>query len=297
MFHPKQEQARIASQILASYNNTKELTTPTIAQTEFEKAVKADKIPFFLEEVVKAYATDMEKRLKSTSKVVEKSELSEKISSQLSCLKKVDVVFNGVKKSVWVDMYDAIEKSYKVNALTVKLGLVEGESIEKAEGDKGGKVIGHTKSGKPIYEHAKAKSYKDFTRQDHHDAYTTHRKLWSDERSKTKDKFNQEKSNNHLKHFQDHESARDSFKPKGGEKENTKGAMNEEARSKFASLVRKRKSNPENEDVHNDLHKHIAEHYGHKLAGGFSENFDPNSDNLKWAHEYLHEGTKGTHKK
>jgi len=131
MFHPKQEQARIASQILASYNNTKELTTPTIAQTEFEKAVKADKIPFFLEEVVKAYATDMEKRLKSTSKVVEKSELSEKISSQLSCLKKVDVVFNGVKKSVWVDMYDVIEKSYKVNALTVKLGLVEGESVEK----------------------------------------------------------------------------------------------------------------------------------------------------------------------
>ena len=46
--------------------------------------------------------------------------------------------------------------------------------IEKAEGSKGGKVIGHTKSGKPIYENANHASHKDFTSNDHRDAKALH---------------------------------------------------------------------------------------------------------------------------
>jgi len=44
------------------------------------------------------------------------------------------------------------------------------------EGSKGGKVIGHTKSGKPIYENRTAghDSYKDFSKQDHKDAADAH---------------------------------------------------------------------------------------------------------------------------
>lgn len=38
------------------------------------------------------------------------------------------------------------------------------------EGSKGGKVIGHTKSGKPIYDHFEHEGHKDFTREDHWDA-------------------------------------------------------------------------------------------------------------------------------
>lgn len=49
--------------------------------------------------------------------------------------------------------------------------------IEKAgEGSKGGKVIGHTKSGKPIYANFNHDSHKEFTSQDHMDASDAHMK-------------------------------------------------------------------------------------------------------------------------
>lgn len=44
------------------------------------------------------------------------------------------------------------------------------------EGSRGGKVIGHTKSGKPIYEIASHEGHKDFTEQDHKDARAIHEK-------------------------------------------------------------------------------------------------------------------------
>lgn len=64
-------------------------------------------------------------------------------------------------------------------------GLIDQDTYDKAtnvlikakgEGSKGGKVIGHTKSGKAIYatKSAKSKSYKDFTDQDHKDAEVAH---------------------------------------------------------------------------------------------------------------------------
>lgn len=57
-------------------------------------------------------------------------------------------------------------------------------NIEKSlqgEGSKGGKVIGHTKSGKPIYENVNPTGnthhYKKFSKQDHLDAAEHHAKL------------------------------------------------------------------------------------------------------------------------
>lgn len=49
------------------------------------------------------------------------------------------------------------------------------EIIEKAgEGSRGGKVIGHTKSGKPVYEVRTAKHDKEYNSQDHNDAAYLH---------------------------------------------------------------------------------------------------------------------------
>jgi hypothetical protein len=43
--------------------------------------------------------------------------------------------------------------------------------IEKGgEGSKGGKVIGHTSTGKAIYDSYNHPSHKDFTSEDHHEA-------------------------------------------------------------------------------------------------------------------------------
>ena len=53
--------------------------------------------------------------------------------------------------------------------------------LEKGgEGSKGGKIIGHTKSGKPVYQGKTAyySGYKDFTKKDHKDASDLHNKLF-----------------------------------------------------------------------------------------------------------------------
>lgn len=42
--------------------------------------------------------------------------------------------------------------------------------LEKAEGSRGGRVIGHTCSGKPIYANFNHPSHKNFTAEDHKDA-------------------------------------------------------------------------------------------------------------------------------
>jgi hypothetical protein len=44
----------------------------------------------------------------------------------------------------------------------------------KAEGSRGGKVIGHTKSGKPVYENHDPENYKDFNHNDHFEAKAFH---------------------------------------------------------------------------------------------------------------------------
>lgn len=56
----------------------------------------------------------------------------------------------------------------------------EEDELEKAEGDKGGHVIGHTRSGKPVYEsrwNGNRDNHHDFTSEDHRDASKIHDKL------------------------------------------------------------------------------------------------------------------------
>lgn len=50
----------------------------------------------------------------------------------------------------------------------------DSDIMKGGEGTKGGKVIGHTRSGKPIYGDKSAKHYHDFTSEDHQDAADTH---------------------------------------------------------------------------------------------------------------------------
>lgn len=70
--------------------------------------------------------------------------------------------------------------------LDIDLDAIE-EEILKAEGSRGGKVIGHTKSGKPVYyRNGTHSSYKDFGSDDHKDAAEIHRKKASEYREKSK---------------------------------------------------------------------------------------------------------------
>jgi hypothetical protein len=64
-----------------------------------------------------------------------------------------------------------IKKSFDDLFTPIDLDISKGGA-----GSRGGKVIGHTKSGKPIYEDKNASHthYKDFSLQDHKDAYKLH---------------------------------------------------------------------------------------------------------------------------
>lgn len=53
-----------------------------------------------------------------------------------------------------------------------------GLTKSQGEGSKGGVVIGHTKSGKPIYSHKSHFEYKDFGSKDHQDAMNAHYTAW-----------------------------------------------------------------------------------------------------------------------
>ena len=62
-----------------------------------------------------------------------------------------------------------------------------GDNIEKGgAGSRGGKVIGHTKSGKPIYATGAAEYSKDFDKQDHNDANNAHAKAADEVRASWK---------------------------------------------------------------------------------------------------------------
>lgn len=81
---------------------------------------------------------------------------------------------------------------------------VNEDTLEKSgEGSKGGKVIGHTKSGKPVYESKHADHYTDFSRQDHADAKNLHKEKaqrHAKAADKSRDSKSQEKRGSAKKH-------------------------------------------------------------------------------------------------
>lgn len=115
--HPKNEQARIIGQIQGCYNNVSSLIRPTINQIEFEKAVKEDKISFFFDDVIKAYATDTLKKVEEEADQIKKGEILIEAKNQLTSLEKINVVFDNVVKSMHVDVIDTETNTYKDNEL------------------------------------------------------------------------------------------------------------------------------------------------------------------------------------
>lgn len=88
------------------------------------------------------------------------------------------------------------------------------EGIEKGgEGSRGGKVIGHTRSGKPVYDSASHDSYKDFNYKDHIDASNIHGELAQKVHPSTGDNYNPEKFSEQKDHQHTHEKqAKSKFK-------------------------------------------------------------------------------------
>ena len=136
--HSKSEQARIIGQIQGCYKNTSSLIRPTINQIEFEKAVREDKISFYFDDVIKAYATDSLKKAEGEADSLKKGEILTAAKTQLNSLEKIDVVFDNMVKSMYVDVIDTTNNTYLDNALNRKFDrvgeVVTGRKmIEKSE--------------------------------------------------------------------------------------------------------------------------------------------------------------------
>jgi len=83
-----------------------------------------------------------------------------------------------------LNLADELDKNYEIVKVEFEKGNVDLDTfldytlkyniLKKSEGSRGGHIIGHTKSGKPIYEDHNHPSHQNFTHQDHEDAETAH---------------------------------------------------------------------------------------------------------------------------
>lgn len=128
---------------------------------EFQKAFPADDYSVFNKSILDKFIGD----------VVETKDKEQilKAEADLLCLSRKVVMVKEKPVTVWVKEIEKAEET----------------DIEKGgEGTRGGKIIGHTKSGKPIYDNNHANNYKDFTSQDHSDAEDEHLKKYKEHKDK-----------------------------------------------------------------------------------------------------------------
>lgn len=89
---------------------------------------------------------------------------------------------------------DKKQRSKKIERHKLQKGLNKSmkKSAERGgEGSRGGKVVGHTRGGKPIYDHAHHDDHSKFSKEDHMDARRAHQEA-ADKNWKKSDSFHQQ---------------------------------------------------------------------------------------------------------
>lgn len=147
----KLHQAKIIRQIQSCYSNIEKSLDTTISHEAFiiackESVTEEKPIHFYSEEVIKGFCESILGDLQKS----DSPEVRENAEKQLKGLEKFSIVGNhGVPQVVFVETTDVEKGEYLDNAINRHLGRID---IEKSEGSRGGKVVGHSPSGKPIYE-------------------------------------------------------------------------------------------------------------------------------------------------
>lgn len=96
-----------------------------------------------------------------------------------------------IKDMIDVWQETGLIKGEQVDSQAKAITIAIEEIVKGGEGSRGGKVIGHTKSGKPVYAKKRASTYKSFTKEDHRNAAELHLK------ANTKGGFQSEYSSHH----------------------------------------------------------------------------------------------------
>lgn len=105
---------------------------------------------------------------------------------------------------------------------------MENEIQKGGEGSRGGKIIGHTKSGKPIYDSFNHSAHKDFNEHDHSDAADVNSDIANENLSYT----DKEKYAKHVKHWDNMQSHGVMWKRKQRERINEQKKKKEERKKK-----------------------------------------------------------------
>lgn len=116
---------------------------------------------------------------------------------------------------------------------TLDTNVDEDDGIEKAEGGRGGTVIGHTTSGKPIYNNYDHYIHKTYDAADHTDAAHAHGKLITDKTSKKQADYHQEQKRQHIAKKQDMSKIQKSYET-GARKVETLGKTYDERIGSFS---------------------------------------------------------------
>ena len=110
---------------------------------------------------------------------------------------------------------------YTDSSLSSCINKAQERDLEKGgEGSKGGKIIGHTRSGKPIYDKGGHENYKEFNKEDHKDASDIHMSIvsempgWKRKDSKGQEskllKHHKKQASYHSDHSKEGEESRES---------------------------------------------------------------------------------------
>ncbi len=144
------------------------------------------------------------------------------------------------------------------------------EQLEKAmsgEGAKGGKVIGHTKSGKPVYAKKIAghKDYSDFSVRDHRDAAENHRAEAYEHRKKQNESISSYSRDHHNQMSDWHSTTADVHDHKAKQKEQQEHDASTHPDEKKIVADQKKKladHHAKMRDMHEDIWKYIIEKHG-----------------------------------
>lgn len=179
----------------AVFTNAEKMHT----QREFDLYYPASKYNIFETSSIDAFIGDLKKGIDDTfAKAIGEEKTNETFQKGMSELRSLDKVYinEGLNsRYVYVRKREISENFEK--------GIVEGDLEKAGEGSKGGKIIGHTKSGKAIYASA-TKSFTDsqYSSQDHKDAAYAH----LDHAKKLKKEGDEKGHDRHVNKFDSHMS-------------------------------------------------------------------------------------------
>lgn len=133
------------------------------------------------------------------------------------------------------------------------------EKASKGEGSKGGKIIGHTKSGKPVYQSKSGHDCKDFSEEDHRDAARFHSSESSKYVNKQANSEQEYHSNRAIARHHDQQHTIHTQSAHEARGKEHKASLSEDEKKIIAKQKKKQiEHHTKQRDIHDDISRYIS---------------------------------------